>query len=76
MSKILKRDEYINEIYNPMMEKKQEDEKYQELVALNEGILKNLFGKITRYETYLILCLEVFLLDTSCFGNLHQIMTA
>ena len=46
MSKILKRDEYVNEVFNPMMEKKQEDEKYQELVALNEGILNNLFGKI------------------------------
>jgi len=46
MNQILKRDEYINEIYNPMIEQKKEDEKYQELVAINEGILKNLFGKI------------------------------
>ena len=42
MDKILKRDDFINEVYNPMMEQKE----YEELVAINEGILKNLFGKI------------------------------
>lgn len=42
MNQILKRDEYISEIYDPMMEQK----KYEELVAINEGMLKNLFGKI------------------------------
>ena len=40
MSKILKRDEYINEVYNPMMEQKE----YEELVSVNEGLLKTLFG--------------------------------
>ena len=37
MSKILKRDEFINEVYNPQME-------YEELKAVNEGLLKTLFG--------------------------------
>ncbi len=40
MNKILKRDEYINEVYNPMMEQKQ----YEELKMINEGLLKTLFG--------------------------------
>ena len=40
--KILKRDEYIREVYTPMMEKKE----YEELVAVNEGLLKNLFGAV------------------------------
>ena len=42
MSKILKREEYITEVYNPMMEHKE----YLELVSINEGLLKNLFGAI------------------------------
>lgn len=42
MDKILKRDEYINEVLNPMMEKK----KYDELKMVNEGLLKNLFGVV------------------------------
>lgn len=44
MNKILKRDEYINEVYNPMMEQKEEQQKYEELVVVNEGLLKTLFG--------------------------------
>lgn len=40
MDKILKRDEFINEVYTPMMEQK----KYDELVSINEGLLKTLFG--------------------------------
>ena len=40
MNKILKRDEYIKEVYEPMMEQK----KYEELKAVNEGLLKTLFG--------------------------------
>ncbi len=40
MNKILKRDEYIQEVYTPMMEEKE----YEELVAVNEGLLKTLFG--------------------------------
>ena len=40
MNNILKRDEYVNEIYNPMMEQKH----YEELKEVNEGLLKNLFG--------------------------------
>lgn len=40
MNKILKRDEYINEVYTPMMEQKQ----YEELKMINEGLLKTLFG--------------------------------
>lgn len=44
MDKILKRDDFINDIYNPMMEQKLEEKKYQELVAINEGLLKTLFG--------------------------------
>lgn len=40
MYKIYKRDEFINEVYNPMIEQKE----YQELEAINEGLLKTLFG--------------------------------
>lgn len=40
MNKILKRDDYIKEVYEPMMEQKE----YEELVSINEGLLKNLFG--------------------------------
>lgn len=40
MDKILKRDDFIKEIYTPMMEQKE----YEELVAVNEGLLKTLFG--------------------------------
>ena len=40
MDKILKRDDFIKEIYTPMMEQK----KYDELVSVNEGLLKTLFG--------------------------------
>ena len=42
MSKILRRDEFITEIYNPMIEKKE----YEEISAINEGLLKNVFGAI------------------------------
>jgi hypothetical protein len=42
MSKILKRDEFISEVYIPKLEKKE----YEELTAINEGLLKNLFGAI------------------------------
>ena len=42
MNKILKRDEYINKVYEPMIEQKE----YERLQSVNEGILKNLFGKI------------------------------
>lgn len=44
MSRILKRDDYIKEIYTPMVEKQNEQKKYEELVAVNEGLLKTLFG--------------------------------
>lgn len=44
MDKILKRDDFISEIYNPMVEQKKEEKRYQELVAVNEGLLKTLFG--------------------------------
>lgn len=40
MNKILKRDEYIQEVYTPMMEEKE----YEELVTINEGLFKTLFG--------------------------------
>lgn len=40
MNKILKRDDYIKEVYEPMIEQKE----YEELVSINEGLLKNLFG--------------------------------
>jgi len=40
MNKILKRDEYIKEVYDPMMEEK----RYEELKVINEGLLKTLFG--------------------------------
>lgn len=40
MDKILKRDDFIKEIYTPMLEQK----KYDELVSVNEGLLKTLFG--------------------------------
>ena len=40
MNKILKRDEFITEVYNPMIEQKE----YEELEAVNEGLLKTLFG--------------------------------
>lgn len=39
---ILNREQFINEIYNPLMEQKE----YEQLVQLNEGLLKQLFGKI------------------------------
>lgn len=39
---ILNREQFINEIYNPMMEQKE----YEQLVQLNEGLLKQLFGRI------------------------------
>jgi len=42
MDRILKRDDFINEVYNPMMEKKE----YEELVSINEGLLKTLFGMV------------------------------
>ena len=42
MYKIFKRDEYIKEVYEPMMEQK----KYEELKLVNEGLLKNLFGMV------------------------------
>jgi len=42
MDKILKRDDYIKEIYTPMMEEKE----YEELKVINEGLLKNIFGSI------------------------------
>lgn len=42
MNKILKRDEYINEVYNPMLEEKH----YEELKAINEGLLRTLFGMV------------------------------
>lgn len=42
MDKILKRDAFINEVYEPMMEQK----RYEELVSVNEGLLKNLFGMV------------------------------
>lgn len=42
MNKILKRDDFINEVYNPIMEQK----KYEELVSVNEGLLKTLFGMV------------------------------
>lgn len=42
MAKILNRDEFIREIYEPMMEQK----KYDEIHAINEGLLKNLFCKV------------------------------
>lgn len=40
MNKILKRDEYINEVYNPIKEEKE----YEDLKMINEGLLKTLFG--------------------------------
>ena len=40
MDKILKRDDFIREVYTPMLEQKE----YEELVSLNEGLLKTLFG--------------------------------
>jgi len=42
MYKIYKRDEFITEVYNPMVEQK----KYQELETVNEGLLKDLFGAV------------------------------
>lgn len=39
---VLSREDFINEIYTPMKEQKE----YENLVAVNEGLLKNLFGKI------------------------------
>lgn len=42
MYKILKRDDFIREIYTPMMEQKE----YEKMVAVNEGLLKNLFGVV------------------------------
>ena len=40
MNKILKRDDFIKDIYTPMMEEKE----YDDLVSINEGLLKTLFG--------------------------------
>ena len=40
--KILSRSEFIKEVYTPMIENK----KYEELLVVNEGVLKNLFGNI------------------------------
>ena len=40
MNKILKRDDFIKDIYTPMLEEKE----YDELVSINEGLFKNLFG--------------------------------
>lgn len=40
MNKILKRDDFIKDIYTPMMEEKE----YDELVSINESLLKTLFG--------------------------------
>ena len=40
MDKILKRDEFVKAVYEPLEEQK----KYDELVAVNEGLLKTLFG--------------------------------
>ena len=40
MNKILKRDDFIKDIYTPMLEEKE----YNELVSINEGLFKNLFG--------------------------------
>lgn len=40
MNKILKRDEYVSEIYIPL----KEETEYRELQKVNEGLLKNLFG--------------------------------
>ena len=40
MNKILKRDEFITEVYNPMIEQKE----YEKLETVNEGLLKTLFG--------------------------------
>ena len=40
MDKILKRDDFIREVYTPMLEQKE----YENLVSLNEGLLKTLFG--------------------------------
>ena len=42
MNKILKRDDFINEIYIPIKEQKE----YTELISINEGLLKNLFGMV------------------------------
>lgn len=39
---ILKRDEFINEIYTPIKEQKE----YAEIMSINEGMLKRLFGRI------------------------------
>lgn len=39
---ILRRDEFINEIYLPVKEQKE----YENLVILNEGMIKRLFGRI------------------------------
>lgn len=40
MDKIFKRDDFIREVYTPMLEQKE----YENLVSLNEGLLKTLFG--------------------------------
>ena len=40
MDKILKRDEYVNVVLNPIIEQK----KYEDMKSLNEGLLKTLFG--------------------------------
>ena len=42
MDKILKRDDFVNEVYVPMMEQKE----YENLVTVNEGLLKTLFGMV------------------------------
>ena len=40
MNKILKRDDFIKDIYTPMLEEKE----YNELVSINEGLIRTLFG--------------------------------
>lgn len=42
MNKVFNRDEFINEVYMPLVEQ----EKYDELSAVNEGLIKNLFGRV------------------------------
>lgn len=42
MYKIYKRDEFVTEVYNPMKEQKE----YEDLMSINEGLLKNLFGAV------------------------------
>ena len=46
MNKILKRDDFIKDIYTPMLEEKE----YNELVSINEGLI---FNNETRKEGYM-----------------------